>query len=329
MQKSKLNYQSRLSVHCPLSTNHGPLILRLALLHRISAVSGVLYNVGDRFTVDLHCAGGIKSYRYLVALDDLDILGVANVGTLEYLRKDWNDTRAGKIVRNDEGHLSVGGKPILIGRNLHSAAEITSVCCRSKPNALIFLGHTVDCDGCAARGKLAKQSAQSNGSIINRLFLILALAVSRFANVAVKTKADVIYKDNILSVDADKGQIFYVLPDIKRLCTAILAKVIEKIVAASRAVIIDLLLDLKTAGIVDKMMKRSVAAREDHDAIIIAGNEKIIKAAKRGNINKTHLSVSQHRFKLTRRSFCLAVIRQRIVKYNVILQGGIPPKKSI
>jgi hypothetical protein len=77
------------------------------------------------------------------------------------------------------------------------------------------------------------------------------------------------------------------------------------------------------------MMKRSVAARENDYAIVITGNEKIIKAAERGNINKTHLSVGQHRFKLTRRSFCLAVIRQRIVKYNVILQGGIPPKKSI
>jgi hypothetical protein len=69
------------------------------------------------------------------------------------------------------------------------------------------------------------------------------------------------------------------------------------------------------------MMKRAVAARQDNDAIVIAGDEEIIKAAQSRDINVSYLTVGQYVFKLASRLLRSAVICQRIVKYNVILQG--------
>ena len=250
------------------------------------------------------------------------------MGALEDLGKDRENARAGEVVGDDEGDLAVGREAILIRSDLHSAAEELTVRCRSEPDLLVLFRHAVNGDGGVSRLIIVKKSAQSDGGIIDRLFLILALTVAGLADVTVEPEADVVEKREILAVYADEGKILNVFADVKGLGASRLAEVVEEIVAASRAVIIYLLLYLESAGIVYEMMKRAVSAREDNDAIVIAGNEEIIIASERGYINVSYLAVGQNGVERASRRFCLTVIRQRVIKYNIIFQGELLRKNQ-
>ena len=298
-------------------------ILCFSFFYSISAISGVFGDAEDGLAVYLEGAGGVESDCYLVALDDVDIFCMSGVGALEYFGEDGDDAGAGKIVRDREAELAFGVKSVLSGSDHHSAAEESAVHRGCEPYLFVFLCHTVNGDGRVSGSEIVEQALDGYRRVIDGLICLCADLVALFAGVAVDAVADVVDKAVFLAVHADDGEIGYVFFNVKGRIAALLAEVVEEIIAASRAVIVDLLLDLEPAGIIYKMVECTVTAREYHGAIVIAGNEKIIKTAECGDVNESDLTVGQHRFKLARRLLCPSVICKRIIQYNIILQGMI------
>lgn len=238
---------------------------------------------------------------------------MTDVGALEDLGEDGNDPRARKIVRDEEGDLAVGVESVLIGSDLHTAAEVASVCNRSEPDALICLCDSVDRDGGVAGLEIIEKPLERDRRVIDRFFLFLALAVADFADVAVNTEADVVDEGVFLAVDAYEGEIFYVLGKLEGSGTALESEVIEKVVAASGAVVVYRLLDVKSAGVIDEMVQCAVASREDDDAVVVAGNEKVVVAAHRGDVDVAHLAVGQDIFERVCVSLGFAVVCKGVV----------------
>ena len=67
--------------------------------------------------------------------------------------------------------------------------------------------------------------------------------------------------------------------------------VLGKVIAASGTEVEYFLFDVKSACIVDEVVQSTVAAREDYDAIVVTGDEKVIVAAHRSDVNVANLSV--------------------------------------
>ena len=256
-------------------------------------------------------------------------MGVPQVRALEDLGEDRGDARARKIVRDEEGHLAVLREPVLIGRDLHTAAEVASVGGRSKPYAIVFLGNSVDLYRGVHGIKIEEKTAKGDGGVIDRLFLFRALTVADLADVAVNAEADVVDEGILLAVDAYEGKVLDVFGKVKGLSPALEAEVVEEVVSASRTVIVDFLLDVKTPGVVDEVVEGAVAARENDDAIVVAGDEEVVVAAHGGNVNVAHLAVGEQGVERVRRRFSTSVVCQRIVKNTVILQGCILRNNSI
>ncbi len=248
---------------------------------------------------------------------------MARVSALEDLGEDGEDARAGEVMRDREGEHAVLGEPVLLGGDLHSAAEIFAVGCRRQPNIAVFADHAVDRDGRAAGLVAEHQTAQSDRGVIDRLVRLLPLAVSDLADQTVDADADIVDEVQLTALDSNEGQILDVFGEVEGRVAALLADVVEKVVAASGAVEEDLLLDPQTAGLVDEIVERAVAAREDYDAIVVAGDEKVIKTAQRRDVDKSHLAVGQHGLKRPRLLLGPSVIRHRVVQNTIILQNII------
>ena len=116
-------------------------------LGSVAAVSRVFGYIRDAFAVDLNGAGAVEADGDLVAFDGFHILCVSYMRSFENLREDGYDSRAGEVVCDEEGDLAVLAESVLMGSDLHTAAEVASVCNGSEPDTLVFLCNAVDRDG--------------------------------------------------------------------------------------------------------------------------------------------------------------------------------------